>query len=538
MRAESALLAAPEVVREPDQRHGRDRRLQDADEPADERQPEAPVVRRLRAEREQDVAELSPAVQEPGRSRPVARCSSSSSSSTSSSPAARVRRHARLHAEPGRDREAGGRAGREEPLAPRAARARRSPTRAAEAARYALRDPEASALPAGEGGDREVGAGPPEDAGRRGGRRRRAAAPPAVRRARPASAPVPCRGAAAAARWRPLPRRSLRWRRSTRRRRRRPRRREEPAQLCTVPPMRSASLRAATRTVRSATGRRPAAALSAGGCRPRRCRGRRSRRRSRPRAAARAQAARRACRSRRRSTASALEHGDRTLLDPRRLDTDGGLAEAAYAGVEAGEESRGLALLRLDGGRRRRRLPSELSKRALLDEVRRQRVPEGRLPAGDELATEIAAEIPELVLADVAAEVLLPLEPARPPRAAAARGRPGREGACHRSPHDGLRPPRASSRTTPPRARRPSCPRAGPGRRPGRRSRRTPAPPAGAARGRPARRPLRPEPRSSAISPFSRSRSASSMNPRPEMPTPTRMPMTRARKTAASDATW
>jgi hypothetical protein len=42
----------------------------------------------------------------------------------------------------------------------------------------------------------------------------------------------------------------------------------------------------------------------------------------------------------------------------------------------------------------------------------------------------------------------------------------------------------------------------------------------------------------SAIRSFSSDRSLSETNPFPEMPTPTTIPMIRARKTAASEATW
>ena len=161
------------------------------------------MVRRLRAEGEQDVAQLTSAVDEAGRvaaGRPVlqleleldqlepARAASAVIRVSTPKPAATGKQTARAAGERNRCPESG-------------SRALEAGGEADERPRNALGDPEAAALPAGERGDSEVGAG--------GGERPQVAAqvgvaeedrPGAAPRARRASAPGPCRGAAGAAR--------------------------------------------------------------------------------------------------------------------------------------------------------------------------------------------------------------------------------------------------------------------------------------------------------------------------------------------------
>ena len=102
----------------------------------------------------------------------------------------------------------------------------------------------------------------------------------------------------------------------------------------------------------------------------------------------------------------ALEDRDRALLDAGRLDADDRHARAAEPLVEAGQEAGAVARLRLAGPHDDDAV-DRLAQVALahLDQLGLERVPERRRTAGGELAAEIAAEVPELVVADVAAEL-------------------------------------------------------------------------------------------------------------------------------------
>ena len=102
----------------------------------------------------------------------------------------------------------------------------------------------------------------------------------------------------------------------------------------------------------------------------------------------------------------ALEDGDRALLDARRLDADDGNARAAESLVEPREEARRLGRLRL-GGAHDDDAVDRIGKVAFahFDDLGLERVPERRFAARCKLATEIAAEVAELVVADVPAEL-------------------------------------------------------------------------------------------------------------------------------------
>ena len=106
--AEAALLPAPEVVGDAERRDGQDARLRDCHDPADEREPQAAVVRRLRAEGEDDVAKLAAAVHEAGKvapGRPVLELELGLADRELRLRG--VRGHRRLAAEAGREREDG-----------------------------------------------------------------------------------------------------------------------------------------------------------------------------------------------------------------------------------------------------------------------------------------------------------------------------------------------------------------------------------------------------------------------------------------------
>ena len=106
MRAEAALLPAPEVVGDPERRHRQEARLLDGDDPADERQPQAAMVSALRPEREQDVAELATAVEEAAQvAAGGAVLQVDRGFGDRQALLCRVRRHRRLATEAGRERE-------------------------------------------------------------------------------------------------------------------------------------------------------------------------------------------------------------------------------------------------------------------------------------------------------------------------------------------------------------------------------------------------------------------------------------------------
>ena len=201
MRAEAALRPAEEVVGEADRRHGRDARLERADDPAHERQPQAAVVDAERAEGEQrGRTNCRPRCRKPRRSRPVARCRRSISTSSTVRPGARgVDGHPGLGAAnpnaSGKHRGARGR--RERALARERLARLEAASSADQRARRPLDDPEPAALPLGERRDREVGVGSRQrPRGRRRGRRRRGASGPggAARSASVRAWPLPRRG--------------------------------------------------------------------------------------------------------------------------------------------------------------------------------------------------------------------------------------------------------------------------------------------------------------------------------------------------------
>jgi hypothetical protein len=158
MRAKTALLAAPQVVRGPERRHRRHAWRRGCDHPADQGQPEAAVVDGGRAEGEQQVTQLAPAVREAGRveaGRPVLEVELQLMHREAG--AHGVDRHPRLDAEAGRDREAAGaRASREQTLAGQRLARLEARREGDEPAGRALRQPEAAALPPREHGDDEV----------------------------------------------------------------------------------------------------------------------------------------------------------------------------------------------------------------------------------------------------------------------------------------------------------------------------------------------------------------------------------------------
>ncbi len=158
MVAEAALVAAPEVVREPEQRDRCNPRVGEADDPADERQPEAAVVRRLRAEGEQDVPELAASMDEAGEiADGGAMLELELDLAELEAGSKRIDRHPRLDAEAGREREAGGSRRRREDALPGERLTRRSACRELDqASRGSLREPEAAALRAREPGDDEI----------------------------------------------------------------------------------------------------------------------------------------------------------------------------------------------------------------------------------------------------------------------------------------------------------------------------------------------------------------------------------------------
>ncbi len=225
MRAEAPLLAAPDVVRDADRRHGQQARLGDGDEPADEREPQPAVVAPLRPECQQDVAELPAAVDEAAQiARGGAVFQRQAGLPDAELRVHRVGGHCRLAAEAGSEREDSvARLLGQTPL-PRERLLRRiARLPSNQAAGGLLRDPEAATLLLGEGGDRQVAVAVEQrPRGRRGDRRRRAGDHRAPLRARRASAPVLSPGAGAERRGRRHPRRRGRLRRASRRRRRSP----------------------------------------------------------------------------------------------------------------------------------------------------------------------------------------------------------------------------------------------------------------------------------------------------------------------------
>src|SRR5918993_1332965 len=107
--------------------------------------------------------------------------------------------------------------------------------------------------------------------------------------------------------------------------------------------------------------------------------------------------------------AVALEDGDGALLDPRRLDAHHGDACAPEALVDPGQEPGASPCLRLgrpqdDHAVHRLGEPSFPD----LDDLALERVPKRCLVPGGELAAEVPAEVAELIVADVAAELRVP----------------------------------------------------------------------------------------------------------------------------------
>ena len=156
--AETALLPAPEVVRDPDRRHREDARLCEREHPARERQPQpARWFRSWGPNASRMSRSCRPRWRKPDRSWPVARCSSRPR------PRRRPGRRDRLRGyrrpQPGRRR--AGRRPRERSAsacaAPRAAPRVVAGGEADQSARACFAIPETAALLAGEHGDRDVG---------------------------------------------------------------------------------------------------------------------------------------------------------------------------------------------------------------------------------------------------------------------------------------------------------------------------------------------------------------------------------------------
>ena len=169
VRAEAALRPAPEVVGEPERAIAARRpasRLHRERRPADERQAQAAVVDGERPAASSASTSWRPRWAKPAASRPVARCSSGSSTLLDAQPGADgVDRHPHLAAEARREREAGRARRRRERRWPESgSRASKPVSSADERAAGALGDPEAAALPLGERGDGEVGAASSERA--------------------------------------------------------------------------------------------------------------------------------------------------------------------------------------------------------------------------------------------------------------------------------------------------------------------------------------------------------------------------------------
>src|SRR6185437_13398499 len=113
------LRPGAEVVDEADRGDRRHARLEDGDDPADQREAQAPVVRRVWAEGEQDVPQLPRAVDEPAEIASRRAVAQRELDLLDAQPGAqRVESHPRLAAESGGGREAGSAgAGREHALA-------------------------------------------------------------------------------------------------------------------------------------------------------------------------------------------------------------------------------------------------------------------------------------------------------------------------------------------------------------------------------------------------------------------------------------
>ena len=148
MRAEAALLAAPEIVGEAQRGDRRDRRtIRHPDLPADQRQPEAAEVDAERAAGIDGVAELPRPVEEAAGIAPGGAVTERQLDLAELEPGARgVDRHPHLAAEAGRDGEAGGPGrGRERPLARERLSRRDAAEHLDQVARDPLRDPESTA---------------------------------------------------------------------------------------------------------------------------------------------------------------------------------------------------------------------------------------------------------------------------------------------------------------------------------------------------------------------------------------------------------
>ena len=461
----------------------------DADGPADERQAQAAVVRRLRAEASSTSRSWRPRWRKPRVAAGRAVLELELDLDDLQPRPGRVDRHTRLHAEAGREREAGRAATAKGTAGPRGAPRLEAGREANERARNALREPEAAALPAGEGGDSEVGVGAgerpqvaaqvgvaeeerPRRRGALGERQRLALAA-----ARQASTRAPAASAAAGSR--PV----------------------EPSSATTIPPpgraaaararsspIRSASSRAATRTVELIHRKRArAAARSAGGCRPRRCLDAVVAGRPPPSSSTSAS------RPTGVSIPSTVDSAWRGRPELRLLHRVGstptaGSPRLANARVEAGQEPcgrRAAAADRADDEDGVGIVGAHVG--ALLDEIGRERVQKRVSPARHELAAEVAASWPSF-----------PRRRSRRIRASrcsvcstASRGGGGRSSNAGERAAASFTTASVSARgessepTTTTAIRLPSS-RSGTTR--DTRSRRTPGPPAGAARGRRSRR--------------------------------------------------
>ena len=157
---EAALWSRAEVVGEPDRGDRGDPRLERADDPPHERQPQAAVVGRERAEGEEDVTELARPVREPGEiapGRPVAEGKHDLLDLEAGR--GRVVRHAHLAAEAPGDRKARtARLGGDGTLPGERLERIAAGPEAEQPPRGSLDDAEPTALPFREGGDRQVGA--------------------------------------------------------------------------------------------------------------------------------------------------------------------------------------------------------------------------------------------------------------------------------------------------------------------------------------------------------------------------------------------
>ena len=263
---------------------------------------------------------------------------------------------------------------------------------------------------------------------RRSASQSRSAPGGAARSASVSACPLPRRGRRSTQRARPPPRRR-RSRRGSRRRRRSPPR----------PGTAAAALRRSSRSAPPRRARRRgssgvlshrsarAAARSAAGSRLRPCRGRRSRPGRRRRAGARARAGRARRRSRPRSrgrsagrpgSRSARRGSARPRRPGRRRCPGPGRGRRGTRGARAG--------LRLGGADHDDAVHRVgEATRPLLDDLADERLPERRLAAGGELSAEIATEVAELLVADVAGELGPRLSaPPRRTRAAAAASPP------------------------------------------------------------------------------------------------------------------